>query len=215
MEKVFLFCNILDLEKALSTGQITVAINCQFDGARGIMYNITKADFGRIVNNIIGKNVPTLTMNGNNDMKNISEISCYCPECQKKKEKSMKIFENTELPLTKRKRLLKTTPSPGGSGKLGTSPFVIRLTRATLRSRSVILLDNFTRVGTSGYPAHSLHFVRPQSHFARTSDTRGCYLQFETLPLEKEAVNSRRCCLRLTEKKDELGKKPQQVGTIL
>lgn len=74
-----------DIEEALFLGQVIAAMSCQFDGARGIMYNITKKDFQKNIKDIMEKDCPILTVNGDNDKEQMKEMSCYCPACQKKK----------------------------------------------------------------------------------------------------------------------------------
>ena len=73
-----------DLERALGFGQIIAALNCQFDGARGIMYNIKEKEFTDIVNDILEneKLIPSLIDFNNGDK--MQEIARYCPECLKK-----------------------------------------------------------------------------------------------------------------------------------
>ena len=78
---------------------------------------------------------------------------------------------NIELPLTGRKRLLKTTPSPGGSGELETSPLLTHFVRCGARPRCTLAFGSGRLTG--GYTARFIALARPKSFDTfTTSHTR-------------------------------------------
>jgi sugar/nucleoside kinase (ribokinase family) len=53
--KSFKDATLADIESALNMGQALGAINCIYDGARGIMYNMTYAELNNLVSNLFSK----------------------------------------------------------------------------------------------------------------------------------------------------------------
>ena len=49
------------IESALQYGQLLGALNCAFDGARGMMYQVEKKEFDAAINNLLKQNKPSLS----------------------------------------------------------------------------------------------------------------------------------------------------------
>jgi hypothetical protein len=45
-----------DIRSAIIYGQLLGALNCNFDGARGIMYNLKKADLDKVIKKTLDNN---------------------------------------------------------------------------------------------------------------------------------------------------------------
>ncbi len=83
-----------------------------------------------------------------------------------------------ELPLTGRKRLLKTTPSPSGSGELETSPILTHFVRCGARPRCT--LGRFTPSGrlTGGCGAMGLADPSPKFAFTELPISPSRYVKY-------------------------------------
>jgi sugar/nucleoside kinase (ribokinase family) len=73
--KGFKNCNEKSLLKALQFGQSLGALNCFFDGARGLMYALNKVQIDSLVNNLQRSKTPLTLINEKENLKPITEFS--------------------------------------------------------------------------------------------------------------------------------------------
>jgi fructokinase len=70
-----------DINKALRFGQALAAINCQFEGARGIMYSLAKTDLQTSIGGIM-KNGESFEYIEKKEREKVDKkMVCFCPEC--------------------------------------------------------------------------------------------------------------------------------------
>lgn len=73
-----------NIRDALTFGQCLSAINCQFVGARGSMYQLSKGDFNNAICKIMNGESPNLQQANLMDKKNKNTIKQFCPKCKLK-----------------------------------------------------------------------------------------------------------------------------------
>ena len=71
-----------NIRDALTFGQCLSAINCQFVGARGSMYQLSKGDFNDAICKIMNGESPNLHKMDMMNEKNKNRIKQFCPKCK-------------------------------------------------------------------------------------------------------------------------------------
>ena len=71
-----------NIRDALIFGQCLSAINCQFVGARGSMYQLSKSDFNDAICKIMNGEEPNLQQMSVTNNKDQDIIKQFCPKCK-------------------------------------------------------------------------------------------------------------------------------------
>ncbi len=71
------------IEFAVRFGQALAALNCYYEGARGVMYRLTKKHFKELINSIIDGQSPLNTVYDNEIYLNQPSDEFTCPVCEK------------------------------------------------------------------------------------------------------------------------------------